>query len=82
MFSICDPFFCKKILINWLQLYADEETGERKRVFEALVQYPCEFTMKIIGDPSGNFAAEIVQVVAQYFNYKTKILILWGQVYV
>jgi len=46
------------------QLYADEETGERRRVFEALVQYPCDFTMKIIGDPRENFAAEIVQVVA------------------
>ena len=48
-----------------LQLYADEETGERRRVFEALVQYPCQFTMKIIGDPKENFAVEIVQLVAQ-----------------
>lgn len=45
-------------------LYADERTGEKKRVFEALVDYPCEFTMKIVGANEGNFAAEMVQIVA------------------
>mmetsp|Transcript_10790 Transcript_10790/g.30324 ORF Transcript_10790/g.30324 Transcript_10790/m.30324 type:complete len:291 (+) Transcript_10790:119-991(+) len=46
-------------------LYADEETGEKKRVFEALVEYPCRFTMKIVGANEGAFAAEMVQVVAE-----------------
>ena len=32
-------------------LYANEETGEKQRVFEALIDYPCEFKMKIIGAP-------------------------------
>ena len=41
-------------------LYADERTGEKKRVFEALMEYPCEFTMKIVGVKEGNFAAEMV----------------------
>lgn len=45
-------------------LYANEETGEKNRVFEALVEYPCEFPLKIIGANDGSFAAEIVQVVA------------------
>mmetsp|Transcript_21126 Transcript_21126/g.29600 ORF Transcript_21126/g.29600 Transcript_21126/m.29600 type:complete len:267 (-) Transcript_21126:239-1039(-) len=45
-------------------LYANEETGEKKRVFEALVDYPCDFTMKIVGANEGAFAAEIVQIVA------------------
>ena len=45
-------------------LYADEETGEKKRVFEALVEYPCKFTMKIVGASEGNFASDMVQIVA------------------
>jgi hypothetical protein len=28
-------------------VYTDETTGLKSRVFEALVQYPCEFTMKV-----------------------------------
>jgi len=46
-------------------LYADEETGEKSRVFEALVEYPSVFTMKIIGADDGSFAPEIVQIVAE-----------------
>lgn len=30
-------------------LYADEQTGMKSRVFEALIEYPCLFTMKIVG---------------------------------
>uniref|UniRef100_A0A7S2A9N1 Uncharacterized protein n=1 Tax=Trieres chinensis TaxID=1514140 RepID=A0A7S2A9N1_TRICV len=45
-------------------LYADEETGEKKRVFEALVTYPSLFTMKIVGAAEGDFAKDMVQVVA------------------
>lgn len=36
-------------------LYADEKTGAKSRVFEALVDYPCKFTMKIVGADEGNF---------------------------
>lgn len=45
-------------------LYANEETGEKQRVFEALIDYPCEFKLKIIGLNEGTFAQEMVQVVA------------------
>lgn len=46
-------------------LYADERTGQRSRVFEALVDYPCEFTMKIVGANEGTFVEEMVAVVAE-----------------
>jgi len=46
-------------------LYADEETGKKSRVFEALVEYPCKFTMKIVGANEGGFAKDIVGVVAE-----------------
>jgi putative lipoic acid-binding regulatory protein len=45
-------------------LYADEKTGEKSRVFEALVSYPCDFTMKIVGANEGTFVQEMLQVVA------------------
>jgi len=52
---------------NGYTLYADEETGEKKRVFEALVEYPNLFKMKIIGkdDEDSSFAPEIVDIVAK-----------------
>lgn len=47
-------------------LYADEKTGEKSRVFEALVDYPCDFTMKIVGDGSdGTFVVDILSIVAE-----------------
>jgi putative lipoic acid-binding regulatory protein len=48
-------------------LYADETTGEKKRVFEALVEYPSIFKMKIVGqdDESESFAPEVVEIVAE-----------------
>ena len=49
-------------------LYADEVTGEKSRVFEALVDYPCEFTMKIVGASEGLFVEEMVGVVADSCN--------------
>jgi putative lipoic acid-binding regulatory protein len=45
-------------------LYTNEETGEKKRVFEALVEYPSDFTVKIVGENVGSFRDEMVQVVA------------------
>jgi putative lipoic acid-binding regulatory protein len=52
---------------NGYTLYADETTGEKKRVFEALVEYPSVFKMKIVGqdDENETFAPEIVRVVAE-----------------
>jgi len=46
-------------------LYVDEMTGEKSRVFEALVEYPCEFTLKIVGANEGAFVSEMVAVVAE-----------------
>jgi putative lipoic acid-binding regulatory protein len=47
-------------------LFADERTGVKSRVFEALVDYPCAFTMKIVGQTDeGRFVPEIVAVVAE-----------------
>ena len=46
-------------------LYANEETGEKSRVFEALVEYPCDFTLKIVGANEGMFVQEMVAVVAE-----------------
>eukprot|EP00980_Cylindrotheca_fusiformis_P007816 scaffold1669_cov129-Cylindrotheca_fusiformis.AAC.27 len=46
-------------------LYTDNETGKKSRVFEALVDYPCDFTMKIVGANEGFFVSEIVALVAE-----------------
>lgn len=46
-------------------LYKDEKTGQKSRVFEALVDYPCDFTMKIVGPKEGSFVTEIIQCVAE-----------------
>ena len=66
---------------NGYTLYADEVTGEKRRVFEALVEYPSIFKMKIVGSDDGggvegggddgdesqkmSFAPSIVKVVAE-----------------
>eukprot|EP00551_Chaetoceros_affinis_P003043 CAMPEP_0203658050 /NCGR_PEP_ID=MMETSP0088-20131115/47139_1 /ASSEMBLY_ACC=CAM_ASM_001087 /TAXON_ID=426623 /ORGANISM="Chaetoceros affinis, Strain CCMP159" /LENGTH=228 /DNA_ID=CAMNT_0050519615 /DNA_START=456 /DNA_END=1139 /DNA_ORIENTATION=- len=55
-------------------LYANEETGEKQRVFEALIEYPCEFKMKIIGANEGTFAKEMVQVVADSCNVESDVV--------
>lgn len=46
-------------------LYADEQTGERSRVFEALVDYPCDFTLKIVGAQDATFVSDMVAIVAR-----------------
>jgi len=46
-------------------LYADEQTGKKSRVFEALVDYPSIFKMKIIGRNESTFSSEMVQIVAE-----------------
>jgi len=48
-------------------LYADEVTGEKSRVFEALVEYPSVFKMKIVGqdDEQESFAPEMVDLIAR-----------------
>jgi len=47
-------------------LYTDEKTGEKKRVFEALVDYPCEFKIKIIGANEGSFEEDMIALVAEF----------------
>lgn len=46
-------------------LYTDEKTGEKSRVFEALLDYPSDFTLKIVGANEGSFVSEIVALVAE-----------------
>ena len=55
---------------NGYTVYTDETTGKKSRVFDALVEYPSIFKMKIVGsdddDPNrGDFESEIVDVVAK-----------------
>lgn len=52
-------------------LYANEETGEKSRVFEALVEYPSIFKMKIIGRNESTFASDMVQIVADSCSVTT-----------
>lgn len=52
-------------------LYADEKTGAKSRVFEALVDYPTKFTMKIVGSKEGNFVQEMVAIVAESCEVET-----------
>jgi putative lipoic acid-binding regulatory protein len=46
-------------------LYADEKSGKVSRVFEALVDYPTDFTMKIVGQNESTFVSEMVALVAE-----------------
>jgi putative lipoic acid-binding regulatory protein len=46
-------------------LYQDETTGQKARVFEALVEYPTLFKMKIVGLNEGLFVEEMVALVAE-----------------
>ena len=50
---------------NGYTMYTDETTGEKSRVFEALVEYPSIFKMKIVGKDDGKFESDIVDVVAK-----------------
>lgn len=50
---------------NGYTLYADERTGIKSRVFEALVDYPCMFTLKIVGQNHDSFVSEILLMIAQ-----------------
>ena len=68
-------------------LYADEKTGKVSRVFEALVEYPCTFTIKIVGAKEGTFVEDIVQIVADScqeevhtIEYTTKVMGKWTSV--
>ncbi|OEU10570.1 hypothetical protein FRACYDRAFT_211716 [Fragilariopsis cylindrus CCMP1102] len=68
-------------------LYTDTETGKKSRVFEALIEYPSIFTMKIVGANEGLFVEEIVAVVAEacesdfeQINHSTKVNGKWVSV--
>lgn len=56
-------------------------------MFEALVEYPCDFTLKIVGANEGFFVEEILAVVAEVceaepgrINYRTKAMGKWTSV--
>jgi len=68
-------------------LYTDTRTGEKSRVFEALVDYPSIFTMKIVGANEGSFVIDIVTLVAEAcetdvseIKYTTKVMGKWVSV--
>lgn len=52
-------------------LYVDERTGTRARVFEALVSYPCLFTLKIVGAHDDTFVRDVLQIVANTCQVET-----------
>lgn len=52
-------------------LYADERTGKKARVFEALVEYPCLFTLKIVGANQGEFVKDVLTIVATTCQIET-----------
>eukprot|EP00593_Proboscia_inermis_P011011 CAMPEP_0171323672 /NCGR_PEP_ID=MMETSP0816-20121228/115721_1 /TAXON_ID=420281 /ORGANISM="Proboscia inermis, Strain CCAP1064/1" /LENGTH=202 /DNA_ID=CAMNT_0011822439 /DNA_START=547 /DNA_END=1155 /DNA_ORIENTATION=+ len=52
-------------------LYADENTGKQTRVFEALVEYPCEFQIKIVGANDGTFVTDMIALVAESCGVKS-----------
>lgn len=68
-------------------LYTDTQTGEKSRVFEALVDYPSIFTMKIVGANEGTFVQEMVALVAEACDtdvdnvkHSTKVMGKWVSV--
>jgi len=68
-------------------LYTDTQTGEKSRVFEALVDYPSIFTMKIVGANEGTFVVDIVTLVAEAcetdvtkIKHSTKVMGKWVSV--
>mmetsp|Transcript_4068 Transcript_4068/g.9790 ORF Transcript_4068/g.9790 Transcript_4068/m.9790 type:complete len:295 (+) Transcript_4068:133-1017(+) len=68
-------------------LYTDTQTGEKSRVFEALVDYPSIFTMKIVGANEGSFVPEMVALVAEAcetdlvnVKHSTKVMGKWVSV--
>ncbi|VEU43258.1 unnamed protein product [Pseudo-nitzschia multistriata] len=68
-------------------LYTDTKTGEKSRVFEALVDYPSVFTMKIVGANEGTFVSDMVALVAEAcdteplgIQHTTKVMGKWVSV--
>lgn len=67
-------------------LYANDKTGEKSRVFEALVEYPCEFALKIVGLNEGDFVRDMIHLVAescqvsQLPSYSTRVSGRWTSV--
>jgi putative lipoic acid-binding regulatory protein len=68
-------------------LYTDTQTGEKSRVFEALVDYPSIFTMKIVGANEGTFVSDIVALVSEAcetevtnVKHSTKVMGKWVSV--
>jgi len=57
---------------NGYTLYENEKTGEKKRVFDALLEYPCDFSLKVVGAKEGTFVEDMVQIVADCCKVNAK----------
>jgi len=53
-------------------LYENEKTGEKKRVFDALVNYPCKFPLKVVGANDPKFITDMVQLTADTCNVSSE----------
>ena len=67
--------------------YIPMKHGTNSRVFEAFVDYPCKFTMKIVGANEGTFVQDIVALVAEAceseisaISHSTKMMGKWTSV--
>ena len=51
------------------------KSGERtKKVFEESLQFPCEFTMKVIGENDSTFVNDVISKVARFKVPKMMLL--------
>lgn len=52
-----------------------EKTGETEsRVFERLVDYPCEFQLKVIGRKEGEFEADMIKIISQVTGVEAEVI--------
>jgi len=59
-------------------LYTNEQSGEKSRVFEALIEYPCEFKVKIVGKDEGTFVSDMVEMVTTTCKSSTEF-VSWNE---
>mmetsp|Transcript_1009 Transcript_1009/g.1841 ORF Transcript_1009/g.1841 Transcript_1009/m.1841 type:complete len:164 (+) Transcript_1009:117-608(+) len=53
-------------------LYTDPETNSTGRVFEKLVEYPSVFTIKVVGENTPTFTPDMIDLVNEHADVKTK----------
>lgn len=49
-------------------------SGFKKKPMDKLVQFPCDFTFKIIGEHSTDFADQILQTIKDYRGSELKVV--------